>query len=36
MLERILIGVAAFNLLVLLGDVLYNVARALGPPFPFP
>jgi hypothetical protein len=35
MLERILIGLAAVNLVILLSDVLYNVARALSPPFPF-
>jgi hypothetical protein len=35
MLERILIGLAAANLFVLFSDVLYNVARALSPPFPF-
>jgi hypothetical protein len=35
LLERILIGLAAANLLILLSDVLYNVARALSPPFPF-
>ena len=35
MLERTLIGLAAANLLILLGDLLFNVARALSPPFPF-
>jgi hypothetical protein len=33
--ERLLIGLAVTNLLVLLGDILFNVARALSPPFPF-
>ena len=31
MIERLLIGLAAANLLILLSDLLYNVARALGP-----
>ena len=31
MLERLLIVLTAANLLVLLGDLLYNLARALGP-----
>jgi hypothetical protein len=35
MVERLLIGLAAVNLLVLLSDILFNVARALSPPFPF-
>lgn len=35
MAERILIALAAANLLVLLSDVLFNLARALSPPFPF-
>lgn len=26
---------AAVNLLVLLSDILFNIARALSPPFPF-
>jgi hypothetical protein len=33
--ERLLIGLAVTNLLVLLGDILFHVARALSPPFPF-
>ncbi|HEV8674190.1 MAG TPA: hypothetical protein VGX21_09090 [Methylomirabilota bacterium] len=33
--ERLLIGLAVTNLLILLGDILFNVARALSPPFPF-
>lgn len=35
MLERILMVLAGANLLVLLSDVLFNLARALSPPFPF-
>lgn len=35
MLERLLIALAAGNLLILLSDVLFNLARALSPPFPF-
>jgi hypothetical protein len=35
MVERLLIGLAAVNLLVLLSDIIFNVARALSPPFPF-
>jgi len=35
MAERILIALAAANLLVLLSDVLFNLARAFSPPFPF-
>ena len=35
MIERLLITLAAANLLVLLSDVLFNLARALSPPFPF-
>lgn len=30
MLERLLIALTAANLLVLLSDLLYNLARALG------
>jgi hypothetical protein len=35
MLERLLIALAAGNLLFLLSDVLFKLARALSPPFPF-
>jgi len=35
MLERLLIVLAAANLLILLSDILFNLARALSPPFPF-
>lgn len=35
MVERLLLVLAAANLLVLLSDILFNVARALSPPFPF-
>ncbi len=30
LLERLLIGLAAANLLVLLSDLLYNLVRAVG------
>jgi hypothetical protein len=35
MVERLLITLAGANLLILLSDVLFNLARALSPPFPF-
>lgn len=35
MVERLLIALAAANLLVLLSDLLYHLGRALSPPFPF-
>lgn len=35
MIERLLMTLAAVNLLVLLSDILFNIARALSPPFPF-
>jgi len=35
MVERLLITLAAVNLLILLSDILFNIARALSPPFPF-
>ncbi len=35
MIERLLMTLAAANLLVLLSDILFNIARALSPPFPF-
>jgi hypothetical protein len=35
MVERLLIVLAATNLLVLLSDIFFNIARALSPPFPF-
>ena len=35
MIERVLITLAVANLLILLSDVIFNIARALSPPFPF-
>jgi hypothetical protein len=35
MVERLLITLAAVNLLILLSDIIFNLARALSPPFPF-
>lgn len=35
MVERLLIALAAVNLLILLSDIIFNLARALSPPFPF-
>jgi hypothetical protein len=35
MLERILMVLAGANLLILLSDVCFNLARALSPPLPF-
>jgi len=35
MIERILITLAVTNLLILFSDILFNLARALSPPFPF-
>lgn len=35
MIERLLIVLATANLLVLLSDVIFNISRALSPPFPF-
>lgn len=35
MLERLLIALAAANLLILLSDIVFNIARALSPPLPF-
>jgi hypothetical protein len=35
MIERLLITLAAANLLILLSDIAFNIARALSPPLPF-
>ena len=35
MIERLVIALVGANLLILLSDIIFNIARALSPPFPF-